>query len=99
LFIRDVRKKFPFKNNEFDFIFSLVALHNFNLHELEITVKEINRILKKQYIMAKSYRNEKELFNLQCWILTAESFLNPYEWKWFFKYLGYRRDIEFIYFK
>jgi hypothetical protein len=26
--------------------------------------------------MTESYRNEKELFNLQCWALTCETFLS-----------------------
>ena len=29
---------------------------------------------KKTFILVESYRNEKELFNLQCWALTCESF-------------------------
>ena len=49
--------------------------------------------------MIESYRNNEELFNLQCWALTAESFLNPMEWKWLFKKFGYTGYIEFIYFK
>ena len=34
--------------------------------------------------MVESYRNEKELFNLQCWALTCESFFKK-EWIWLFK--------------
>ncbi len=98
LFVHDARKKLPFKNKEFDLVFSLGTLHNFNLYELEITIKEIIRISKKRYIMIESYRNNAELFNLQCWALTAESFLNPEEWKWLFKKFGYKGSIEFIYF-
>ena len=38
--------------------------------------------------MVEGYRNEKELFNLQCWALTAESFpfYDDSEWKWIFKH-------------
>ena len=49
--------------------------------------------------MIESYRNEKELFNLQCWALTCETFLSPNDWKWLFNKLNYNGDYEFIYFK
>ena len=49
--------------------------------------------------MLESYRNEKELFNLQCWALTAESFFDKYEWIWLYQHFGYTGDYEFIYFE
>ena len=54
---------------------------------------------KNQYIMVESFRNDKELFNLQCWALTAESFLHVSEWKWFFNKIGYKGEYEFIFFE
>ena len=48
--------------------------------------------------MVESYRNEKELFNLQCWALTCESFFSKDEWKWIFKQLNFKNYYEFIYF-
>ena len=53
---------------------------------------------KKGYIMVESYRNEQELFNLECWALTAESLLSVEEWIWCFKRFNYSGDYEFIYF-
>jgi hypothetical protein len=47
----------------------------------------------------ESFRNEKELFNLQCWALTCETFLGPEQWAWLFKEFGYIGDYEFIYFE
>ena len=55
-------------------VISLNILHNLKVHELEKLIKEIQRVGKKSYIMVEVYRNE-ELFNLQCWALTAETFL------------------------
>ena len=49
--------------------------------------------------MAESYRNELEMFNLECWALTAESLLDVDEWLWFFNAVGYTGDYEFIYFE
>ena len=49
--------------------------------------------------MLESYRNEEELFNLQCWALTCESFFDMDEWIWIYKHFGYSGDYEFIYFE
>ena len=93
------KKKFPFKTNEFDLAISFGLYHNFNLLELEIALKEFSRIAKKKYLMVESYRDNKELFNLQCWALTCETFLSPKEWEWLFKKHRYNGDYEFIYFQ
>ena len=49
--------------------------------------------------MVEGYRNEAELFNLQCWALTAETFFCDEEWEWLFKICNYNGDYEFIYFE
>lgn len=48
--------------------------------------------------MLESFSNEQELFNLQCWALTAESFIEVYEWIWLYRHFGYNGDYEFIFF-
>ena len=62
------------------------------------TLKEISRVSKNSFVMVESFRNDKELFNLQCWALTCQTFLKPDEWKWLFKINKYKGDFEFIYF-
>jgi hypothetical protein len=49
--------------------------------------------------MVESYRNVRELFNLQCWALTCETFMDVDAWLWLFESVGYRGDYEFIYFE
>ena len=68
-------------------------------HDFEKAIKEINRVSKKSYIVVESYRNEKELFNLQCWNTVGECFFDPDEWKYLFKKNNYKGDFEFIYFQ
>lgn len=97
--IFDCKRKLPFKKNNFDLVISLGTIHNFNLLEVERIINEIVRVGKKSYIMVESYRNESELFNLQCWALTCESFFSPLEWKHLLKSNNYNGDYEFIYFK
>ena len=98
LFIHDACKKTNFKNKKFDLAISLGTLHNLKLKNLFPALKEIKRISKKNYIMVESYRNNKELFNLQCWALTAETMMDTESWKWILKKSGYLGDYEFIYF-
>jgi len=88
----------PFKDNEFDLVISLGTLHNLRLFDLQKSLKEIERVGRQGYIMLESYRNEQELFNLQCWALTAESFFDEEEWIWLYKHFNYTGDYEFIYF-
>jgi len=88
----------PFEDNEFDLVISLGTLHNLRLFDLEKSLKEIERVGRQGYIMLESYRNEQELFNLQCWALTAESFFDEEEWVWLYGHFNYTGDYEFIYF-
>ena len=84
---------------EFDLVISLGTFHNLRLPELKIALLEMERVGKQAYLMLESYRNERELFNLQCWALTAESFFDKDEWIWLYNNFGYTGDYEFIYFE
>jgi sporadic carbohydrate cluster protein (TIGR04323 family) len=99
LSVHDARKRLKFKNNEFDLVFSFACFHNFLINELFLAIQEMERVGKKKLLMVESYRNEKELFNLQCWALTAQSFHSKEEWKWIYNKIGYSGDYEFIYFE
>ncbi|MAH99205.1 MAG: SAM-dependent methyltransferase [Euryarchaeota archaeon] len=96
--VHPAQKKFPYKDLEFDLTISLATLHNLEIFDLKKSLEEIERVSKKKYIMIESYRNEKELFNLQCWALTANAFFSKKAWIWLFKEFNYSGDYEFIYF-
>lgn len=83
----------------FDLVISLGCLHNLRIFELETALREIERVGRQKYVMLESYRNEQELFNLQCWALTCESFFDKEEWIWLYRRFGYTGDYEFIYFE
>jgi len=99
LFVHKAQNKYPFKKKEFDLVISIGCLHNLEVNDLKKAIKEISRVAKKALILIESYRNEVELFNLQCWALTCNSFFSSKEWKWLFKEFDYRGDYEFIYFE
>ena len=99
LFKFDARQPLEFENKHFDLAISLATFHNFHLFELETAITELERVAKSGYIMVESYRNELEMFNLECWALTAECLMDVDEWKWLFNKLAYNGDYEFIFFE
>lgn len=99
LFQYKAQDVYPFGNNAFDLVISITTLHNLHVFELKTAVKEIERVGENKYIVVEGYRNEDELFNLECWALTCESFFKPQEWIWLFSEFGYTGDYEVIYFE
>lgn len=99
LFIHKAQDPYKFKDKEFDLVISITTLHNLKIDELASALKEIERVGKNKYIAVESYRNVAELFNLQCWALTAEAFFTNDAWVWLFDHFGYTGDYEFIYFE
>lgn len=90
---------YPWGDRHFDLVISLGCLHNLRLFEVKNALGEIERVGRNKFVMVESYRNEQELFNLQCWALTAESFFDTAEWIWLYQHFGYTGDYEFIYFE
>ena len=88
-----------YKKNAFDLTISINCLHNLELSDLQKSLNEISYISKKSYIVVESYKEESELFNLQCWALTCKSFFSKREWIYLFKLFNYKGDFEFITFK
>jgi len=94
----DCRRKLKYKDKFFDLVISTGVLHNLNVHDLTFCLGEISRTGKKNYVMVESYRNEQELYNLQCWALTCETFMDKKTWiNLFNKFKNI--DYEFIYFE
>jgi len=99
LFVHPAQKLYPFKDKEFDLVISLNTIHNLHIYDLKTALQEIERVGKNKYLVVESYRNVKELFNVQCWALTCEAFFTPEEWAWLFNEFGYSGEYEFIYFE
>lgn len=99
LFKYKAQDPYPFGDKHFDLVISLTTLHNLRVFELQTALREVERVGKQAYVMLESYRNEQELFNVQCWALTCESFFDAAEWIWLYDHFGYTGDYEFIYFE
>ena len=99
LFVHRAQDPFKFGDKEFDLVISITALHNLKINDLKPALGEIERVGKSKYVVVESYRDEQELFNLQCWALTAAAFFMPDEWEFIFRNFGYKGDYEFIFFE
>jgi len=99
LFRYRAQDAYPWGDKYFDLVLSLGTFHNLRIFELQTALREVERVGKQAYVMLESYRSELELFNLQCWALTAESFFDTAEWIWLYRHFGYTGDYEFIYFE
>jgi len=99
LFQHDASQALPYADKEFDLVISLGTLHNLGLPALKRALTEIERVGKQAYVMTEAFRTDAELYNLQCWALTCETFLRPENWIWLFDEFGYTGDYEFIYFE
>lgn len=99
LFLHRAEDALPYEDGHFDLVISLGTLHNLPIFGLKSALREMERVAKQRYLMVEGYRSDAELFNLQCWALTCESFFRPEEWVWLFREFGYSGDYEFIYFE
>ena len=90
----------PWPNNTFDLVLSINTLHNLYAYDLNMALREIERVGKEnKYVCVESYRNEDEKANLLYWQVTCEAFNTPEEWRWWFKHTNYSGDYSFIYFE
>ncbi|WP_320178455.1 class I SAM-dependent methyltransferase [Roseovarius pacificus] len=99
LFVHRAENPFPYPDQHFDLVISLMTLHNLPFGEVQRAAAEMQRVARQQYIAVESYRTVAELFNLQCWALTCESFYRPEEWVAVLGQAGYTGDYEFAFFE
>lgn len=90
----------PYPDRSFDLVVSINTLHNLRLPELEIALREIERVSRGgKYIVMDGYRTEQEKVNLLYWQLTCECFFTPEEWEWLFRKCDYTGDYACIFFE
>lgn len=99
LFVHPAQELYPYEDGEFDLVLAVNSLHNLEIFDLKKALSEMERVGREKYFCVESYRNDQELFNLQCWALTCEAFQSRDAWIWLLKEFGYTGDYEFIYFE
>jgi SAM-dependent methyltransferase len=90
----------PYPDRSFDVVLSINTLHNLQLPELELALREIERVaIRGKYVVVDGYRTEQEKVNLLYWQLTCECFFTPKEWEWVFEKCGYGGDYGCVFFE
>ncbi len=90
----------PWPDNYFDLVISINTLHCLHAQELDLALREMERVGKAQkYLCVESWRNQSEKANLLYWQVTCEAFHTPEAWHWWFDKTGYTGDHSFIYFE
>lgn len=93
-------QRLPFPDKSFDYVYSILTLHNLYLPDLFTALQEIERVARgPKYVVVETYRNEREKVNLMYWQLTCRAFHTPSEWEWLFAQAGYTGDHSFIVFE
>ena len=87
--------KLPFKNKSLDFVIAFNSLYMQNLGDVIKSLKEIERVSKKSYIVLASGENDEERNKFYKWTLIGTSILLKREWKLLFKKIKFRGDYYF----
>ena len=87
--------KLPFKNKSLDFVIAFNSLYMQNLGDVIKSLKEIERVSKKSYIVLASGENNEERNKFYKWTLIGTSILLKREWKQLFKKIKFSGDYYF----
>ena len=93
--IRSEYTKLPFKNKSLDFVIAFNSLYMQNLGDVIKSLKEIERVSKKSYIVLASGENDEERNKFYKWTLIGTSILLKNEWKTLFKKIKFKGDYYF----
>ncbi len=86
-------KNLPFEDKSFDYIISINTVHNLELNECKIALKEIERVAKiSSFITVDAYNTLEERNRMHDWNLTAKTILSVEEWKKIFSDIGFSGD-------
>ena len=84
-----------FKDKFFDLVFAFNSVYSQNLGEIIKTLKEMQRISKKNYVVLAACNNEKERVKFYNWTLIGTTILYKKEWIKLFNKIGYKGDYYF----
>ena len=85
--------KLPFEDFQFDYSISINTVHNLDLEECIVALKEIDRVSKLgSFVTVDAYRTTKEKERMYQWNLTAKTIMSVEEWKSLFKKINFKGD-------
>lgn len=87
--------KLPFKDKYFDFLIAFNSIYMQSLGDVIKSLKEIQRVSKKSYVVLASGKNDKEIQKFHKWTLIGTSIQLREDWLKLFKKIGYKGDYYF----
>jgi SAM-dependent methyltransferase len=86
-------RQLPFQDKSYDVVISINTIHNLEINDVKIALKEISRVSKgHSFVTVDAYRNEEEKTRMFQWNLTAKTILSVSEWIELFKEVDYTGD-------
>ncbi len=86
-------KELPYEDNSFDLVISINTVHNLALEECKLSLREIERVSRKDaFITMDAWRNKEEKKSMLKWNLTALTYMHVDDWKSLFDEVGYTGD-------
>jgi SAM-dependent methyltransferase len=83
----------PFPDKSFDLVISIATIHNLELDEVKLALREIERVgCAHKFIKVGAWRNENERIRLNQWNVVANTFMHVDDWVRLFKDVGYTGD-------
>ena len=91
--VRGTAEQLPFADQSFDLGISINTLHNLARPDLIQALRELERVSRRfKYVQVDSWFNETQRTNLDKWVLTAVTYLEPPAWRALFAEAGYTGD-------
>ena len=85
----------PFRDKYFDFLIAFNSVYMQNLGDVIKTLKEIERVSKKSFVVLASGETDKERIKFYKWTLIGTTILLKKEWKILFKKIKFNGDYFF----
>lgn len=91
--VRGTAARLPFADGSFDLVLAVNVLHNLERDACIDALRDIERVGRGgKYVQVDSWLNEEQRRNLDLWVLTALTYLDPDEWRGLFRQAGYTGD-------
>lgn len=85
----------PFPDNSFKAVLSVNTIHNLPREQCIEALREIQRVSQgNTFVQVDSYETPEEKAIFESWVLTAEFYGYPDEWKQLFEEAGYEGDFD-----
>jgi SAM-dependent methyltransferase len=91
--VQGTAHRLPFGDGSFDLVLSINTLHNLDRDACVEALGEVERVSRGgRYVQVDSWLNDDQRRNLDLWVLTALTYMDPADWRELFREAGYSGD-------